>query len=128
MGALTRRIVTVCMIKEYAVKDYQDAFHFRRLDNDYVLPCTPCPDAFFATESPNDSQSYVPYDVLESLCDSCPLVKECLALALLSNERDGWWGGMSAIKREPLRRKVHGVKDASASFKRGLEETLGLAV
>lgn len=121
-------IVSALATKQLTVKDYQDAFHFKRMDDGIELPCTPCPDAFYTTETDVNSQAYVPYSVLEDLCNSCPLKQQCLALALLSNERDGWWGGLSAIKREPMRRKVHNVKDFNAAFKRSLEETLGFKV
>ena len=40
----------------------------------------------------------------KSICRRCPVIAECLAFALATNEREGIWGGLSARERAELRR------------------------
>lgn len=38
----------------------------------------------------------------------CPLLEQCLAHALITNEQNGVWGGLSPQERRRLAPKVHG--------------------
>ena len=39
----------------------------------------------------------------KAICRTCPVVSECLELALATNERHGTWGGMAIIERKRYR-------------------------
>jgi WhiB family redox-sensing transcriptional regulator len=39
---------------------------------------------------------------VELFCDACPVVTDCLASALLGNERLGVWGGTTEVERKPM--------------------------
>lgn len=40
----------------------------------------------------------------KSLCNTCPVVDECLAFAIETRQPDGIWGGMTPKERNRLRR------------------------
>ena len=44
----------------------------------------------------------------KEVCRQCPVIAECLALALANNERFGVWGGMSEEDRRRMRRGRRG--------------------
>lgn len=39
-----------------------------------------------------------------AVCAGCPVVDDCLAFAIETNQSEGIWGGMTAAERVPLRR------------------------
>lgn len=39
-----------------------------------------------------------------ALCDSCPVVDDCLAYAIETNQPYGIWGGRTPVERATLRR------------------------
>ncbi len=41
----------------------------------------------------------------QAVCDSCPVMDECLTYALETNQSEGIWGGMTATERAKLRRR-----------------------
>lgn len=65
------------------------------------------PELFFPDrEGPGD---YNP-KLAKKICESCPVISECLEYALKNNERHGIWGGKSYVERKKLRRErgMHG--------------------
>lgn len=40
----------------------------------------------------------------KALCASCPVLDDCLAFAIETNQTDGIWGGTTAAERSKLRR------------------------
>lgn len=40
------------------------------------------------------------------ICQGCPVRGNCLSEALWLNEREGMWGGLTALERRPLRRRL----------------------
>jgi WhiB family redox-sensing transcriptional regulator len=63
------------------------------------LPCHETPDAFFATEGPNDSHLAA---MAKKLCEECPLQEMCLQYALDNREIHGIWGGLTQGARRLL--------------------------
>lgn len=45
----------------------------------------------------------------KGICSRCPIVEECLAVAMKNGEKYGIWGGTTAKEREYLRRRPHQV-------------------
>jgi WhiB family redox-sensing transcriptional regulator len=44
----------------------------------------------------------------KKLCQTCPVIKECLTYALVNQEQFGIWGGMSPRERMAMRRAGKG--------------------
>jgi WhiB family transcriptional regulator, redox-sensing transcriptional regulator len=44
-------------------------------------------------------------DQTRRICGSCEVRKECLMFALVNNEDEGIWGGLSAMERRELQKK-----------------------
>jgi WhiB family redox-sensing transcriptional regulator len=40
-----------------------------------------------------------------ALCESCPVSRECLDLALGDDRLDGIWGGLTSVQRRAMRRQ-----------------------
>ena len=50
----------------------------------------------------------------KALCASCPVVDDCLAFALETNQIDGIWGGTTPAERVKFRRRwLRDLKEAS---------------
>jgi len=45
------------------------------------------------------------FELVRSVCFSCPIQRQCLEWAFASNERYGMWGGVSGYERNAIRRK-----------------------
>lgn len=45
----------------------------------------------------------------KAICSGCPIVEECLAVAMKNGEKYGIWGGATTKEREYLRRRPHQV-------------------
>jgi WhiB family redox-sensing transcriptional regulator len=76
---------------------FLDAFNEVATSQD--LPCRSyAPELFFA-ESPAD------VEYAKSLCNTCPLVNECLAGALERSEPWGVWGGQLFVQGVVVARK-----------------------
>ncbi|PLS81188.1 WhiB family transcriptional regulator [Candidatus Saccharibacteria bacterium] len=43
--------------------------------------------------------------VAKALCRQCPVAAECLQWALLTEQRDGIWGGLNEYERRQLKRR-----------------------
>lgn len=65
------------------------------------------PDIFF----PEKGESTRP---AKRICQSCPVIAECLEYALANNERFGIWGGLSERERRRLRRGLQEVHEDGA--------------
>jgi len=65
-------------------------------------PCaTSDPEMFFL---PKGLQATVEMRMAKKLCESCPVITQCLTYALEANEQYGIWGGMTASERNRLKR------------------------
>lgn len=42
----------------------------------------------------------------QAVCSSCPVQDECLNYALDTNQSEGIWGGVTAVERAKLRRRL----------------------
>lgn len=61
------------------------------------------PDAWFPDfENPKGGWRY---SSAKKLCEKCPVRNLCLEYALINDEVDGLWGGMTPKERAKLRRK-----------------------
>lgn len=70
------------------------------------VPCQSAPDIFFT--DPEQINFYVSTRDAVKLCQTCPVINECLSYALDNNEREGVWGGMSPsmrLKKKRARRQ-----------------------
>lgn len=63
------------------------------------LPCHEAPEAFFATEGPNDSHLAT---MAKQLCGTCPIQAMCAQYALDNREIHGIWGGLTQGARRVL--------------------------
>lgn len=45
----------------------------------------------------------------KAICSACPIVEECLQVAMQNGEKYGIWGGATTKEREYLRRRPHQV-------------------
>jgi WhiB family transcriptional regulator, redox-sensing transcriptional regulator len=66
------------------------------------VPCQSAPDIFFT--DPEQINFYVSTRDAVKLCQTCPVINECLSYALDNNEREGVWGGMSPTMRVKTKR------------------------
>lgn len=66
------------------------------------VPCQSAPDIYFT--DPEQINFYVSTANAVKLCQSCPVIGECLSYALDNNEREGVWGGMSPTMRVKTKR------------------------
>lgn len=54
---------------------------------------------------PDDYGSGTEYRMAKAICQQCPVINECLQMALDGNERSGLWGGLSPMERRKLRKE-----------------------
>lgn len=67
-----------------------------------IVPCKNAPDLFFPDISgPHATGAYA-----RKACIRCPIQDACGTYAIIANERDGIWGGMSEIERKNLRKEI----------------------
>lgn len=52
---------------------------------------------------------------VELFCDVCPVVRDCLAWALLKNERLGVWGGTTEVERKPMLTAAYRIRKQGAA-------------
>ena len=45
-------------------------------------------------------------DAAKQVCAACPVLDDCLAYALSTNQTEGVWGGMTGTERRRLRRRI----------------------
>lgn len=45
-------------------------------------------------------------EAAKEVCAACPVMDECLAYALSTNQTEGVWGGMTGSERRRLRRRI----------------------
>lgn len=62
-----------------------------------ALCATSDPEVFFPEKADTAAA-----DIAKQVCDSCPVVNECLSHALNYGERFGVWGGLTAEERRPM--------------------------
>lgn len=60
------------------------------------------PDLWF----PRIGESYRRIQLAVSICEGCPVSKECLRYAVSTNQQFGIWGGKLLEDRKVLRRKM----------------------
>lgn len=80
--------------------DLGQEFTVRQLDASRWQPKGACADRssslwFEDANSPKTRQA-------EAICETCPVLRTCLAAALVYAEEYGVWGGIPACKRRPL--------------------------
>lgn len=69
------------------------------------IPCRESdPDAWFPDEEKNSIGGWR-YSNPIKLCQQCPVKNLCLEFALVNDERQGLWGGMTPRDRAKLRRR-----------------------
>ena len=68
-------------------------------------PCVTNPDAFFAEDSETNGIEGEQRRIAKKLCETCPVINECLNYAMTVNEPFGIWGGLTFYQRRVLRRK-----------------------
>jgi WhiB family redox-sensing transcriptional regulator len=59
------------------------------------------PDLFFPVGSTGEAVEETTAAI--ALCRRCPVREECLEFAMVTNQRDGIWGGMSEEDRRRMR-------------------------
>jgi WhiB family redox-sensing transcriptional regulator len=81
---------------ERAYRDLMDGL----LANDGA-ECAQFPDIFF----PNDWEAGTRADDLlaKTVCNRCPLKMQCLEYAMIAEDEQGTWGGLTAHERRQLR-------------------------
>jgi len=68
------------------------------------IPCRESdPDAWFPSEE--NPKGGWRYQAPKKLCQKCPVQNLCLEFALINDEIDGLWGGMTPKERKQLRRR-----------------------
>jgi hypothetical protein len=68
-----------------------------------IVPCKNAPDLFFPD---NGERVFSDSQLARDACNRCPLQDACATYAVLANEKDGLWGGLSAIERRDLRKEI----------------------
>jgi WhiB family redox-sensing transcriptional regulator len=71
----------------------------QKVDPNLALCTQVTPDTFF----PEPSDRVTAWSA-KKLCARCPVLEECLAYALATNESWGIWGGTSPTDRQEIRR------------------------
>jgi len=71
------------------------------LDEQGETPCMAYPDAFFIDRDQDAREKYI---IARKLCQSCPILLQCLEYAVSNDENYGVWGGMTPHERKGLRR------------------------
>lgn len=61
------------------------------------------PDFFFPDAEGGVNQETA--KAIEDYCEGCPVQEECLAYALIRNDKFGYWGGKSRNQRDYIRRQ-----------------------
>lgn len=51
-------------------------------------------------------------EAAKAVCRQCPVVTQCLEWALVNNQQDGVWGGLSEDQRRTLRRSRQRIRRA----------------
>ena len=86
------------------------------------------PDMFFLEDTQLERQ-YFDNSMLRKICFSCPIRKECMKMALESEEY-GFWGGLAAYERQAIRKgrhesdRLNGLRRDLKSFGITLEQIL----
>ena len=62
------------------------------------------PELFFPTREASPQQ----VEAAKAVCAGCTVTEQCLHLALLNNEKDGIWGGLSGRQRRLAKPSVGG--------------------
>lgn len=75
---------------------------------DVELPCHGMdPSIWFPeTETGREASSIEALEPAKEICRVCPLVEECLMVALTNDETHGVWGGLGPDERTVLRKKM----------------------
>lgn len=71
----------------------------RSIRNAKGVPCEAMPSVFFPEDIPDKDRRAVATSLAKALCHRCPIMNECFAYALESNQRHGIWGGTSPDER-----------------------------
>jgi WhiB family transcriptional regulator, redox-sensing transcriptional regulator len=66
------------------------------------VPCISYPDAYFPKKGDSGPSGELKW--AKKMCQSCPVVNECLAYAV-KYEDEGIWAGKSPVERKAIRRK-----------------------
>ena len=67
-----------------------------------IVPCKNAPDLFYPEMGgPHGTGAYA-----RQACNRCPIQDACGTYAIIANEYDGIWGGMSEIERKNLRKEI----------------------
>ena len=67
-------------------------------------PCVTNPDAFFGEDSETEGMRVENRRIAKKLCETCPVINQCLNYAMTANEPFGIWGGLTVNQRRRLRR------------------------
>jgi WhiB family redox-sensing transcriptional regulator len=62
------------------------------------------PELFFPTSDGSRAQGQI--DAARAVCDSCPVRRDCLDLALSTDAKYGIWAGTTPVERRRLRRRA----------------------
>ena len=76
-----------------------------RDDWSHRAACSSYDPELWWVEDPNDLARKIALEV----CDSCPVIRDCLQHALSKPERDGIWGGKTPAQRNALRNAAKAV-------------------
>ncbi|MET8635975.1 WhiB family transcriptional regulator [Streptomyces sp. NPDC004096] len=68
------------------------------------------PDLFFPVG--NSGLAPARIDEAKAVCGRCPVVEQCLDLALQSGQADGVWGGTTESERRAMSRRARPGRDA----------------
>src|SRR5512144_1189770 len=63
------------------------------------------PDLFFPPEEEHGRYAVLRETLAKRICLTCPVLPECTAHALATDERYGVWGGLTPAERDRLRRR-----------------------
>ena len=59
------------------------------------------PNLFYPDKSKTSSFDQL---AIRLTCAGCPVAEECLEYAIVTHQREGWWGGHSPRERDRIRR------------------------
>jgi WhiB family redox-sensing transcriptional regulator len=79
--------------------------------------CTSAPDMFYPDNRAQNSYHDIAY--AKKACRMCPLLDACATYAIIANERDGIWGGLTTNERDNIIKGVESNGDMEAFERKG---------
>jgi WhiB family transcriptional regulator, redox-sensing transcriptional regulator len=70
-----------------------------KIHNNKGTPCEWLPELWFPDDIPDPKLRAVATKTAKSLCRSCPILDDCFAYALETNQRHGIWGATEPHER-----------------------------